>query len=641
MPPNRRMAAAFLLAIVGGSLGYLFLNETSQPSEYLFGGEPLSARELDQVEAAIAQAGLSGHQREGSRIRVPGGEKSVYLAAVADARALPPNFNALLESALNDGGFMESREAKRERLKIAKQQTLAEIIRAMSWVESAYVLYDEQQSSGLQPTRLSTAVVGVMPRPGESLDARRAKKLQELVVHSVAGMKSDNVKVMSLAGEEAGGGDNMDVAMFDDPYYQRRSAFEQSTREKILHVVGFIPGVRVQVNAELDDMVEETQREVMPNARSVPIRKIDRGTQKEQVTQYPAPSATGPSASSVVEDTEQNTTEKTVTKSTETEYIVGQTERIVHRRGFTPKNVRATVAIPREYIAGVWGRRNPVQQSGGSSEPSNVDLKQVQDQVIAEVSNLVEPLLAQLSPGNDLYGATAAQHVKVEVIDTPPMPLIPEATSGEIAIAWIGRWGTTLATLTVALVGLLILRSALRAPVHADASTLRATLAERRDQRRLREKVYPNKPVSGTPLRSQPTVFAPGESIAADDAAEFAETSSAPPAPKVMPTNSMLPRKTVEAVVSDLANISPHNLKLVLDAVDIDILALALVGAEEALVDRVADELPKPASKTFRRHLNQPGPTRLSDVEAAQRAVADVVLRVRAENAPRPINCAA
>ncbi len=150
MTPGARLTAGLLLAVVVVSMGYLFRQGTSGPDAYLFGGEPLSDGQLTRAEAAIAQAGLSGYQREGNRIRVPSGQQAAYLAAVADRDALPPNFNTILENALGKGGPWESREQTRERLKIARQQTLSEIVRAMYWVENAVVLYDEHESQGLR-----------------------------------------------------------------------------------------------------------------------------------------------------------------------------------------------------------------------------------------------------------------------------------------------------------------------------------------------------------------------------------------------------------------------------------------------------------------------------------------------------------
>src|SRR5262245_46538774 len=137
MTPGARITAGLLLAVVVTSLGYLFHQSTAGPDAYLFGGEPFSVGQLNKIKAAIAEKGLSGYQREGNRIRVSAGQQAKYVAAVADAGALPPNFNTILENALAKGGPWESREQTRERLKIARQQTLAEIVRAMSWVDDA------------------------------------------------------------------------------------------------------------------------------------------------------------------------------------------------------------------------------------------------------------------------------------------------------------------------------------------------------------------------------------------------------------------------------------------------------------------------------------------------------------------------
>ena len=69
MTPGARITAGLLLAVVVVSMGYLFRQGTSGPDAFLFGGEPLSEGQLMRVEAAIAQAGLSGCVREGNRIR--------------------------------------------------------------------------------------------------------------------------------------------------------------------------------------------------------------------------------------------------------------------------------------------------------------------------------------------------------------------------------------------------------------------------------------------------------------------------------------------------------------------------------------------------------------------------------------------
>ena len=63
--------------------------ERGGPDAFLFGGEALSDGDLNRIELAIAKANLSGHAREGNRIRVPAGQQAAYLAAIADAGASP------------------------------------------------------------------------------------------------------------------------------------------------------------------------------------------------------------------------------------------------------------------------------------------------------------------------------------------------------------------------------------------------------------------------------------------------------------------------------------------------------------------------------------------------------------------------
>ena len=49
------------------------------------------------MEAAFGKAGLNGFTIEGGRVKVPHAQRAAYLAALADAKALPPNFGDKLQ----------------------------------------------------------------------------------------------------------------------------------------------------------------------------------------------------------------------------------------------------------------------------------------------------------------------------------------------------------------------------------------------------------------------------------------------------------------------------------------------------------------------------------------------------------------
>ena len=85
----------------------------------------------------------------------------------------------------------------------------------------------------------------------------------------------------------------------------------------------------------------------------------------------------------------------------------------------------------------------------------------------------------------------------------------------------------------------------------------------------------------------------------------------------------------------DLVRLSAAELSAVLGDVDANVLVLALAGSHDELVDRICEPMPRRTAKAFRRQLNRLGPTRLSDVEAAQRLVAAAAARRIAERRPR------
>lgn len=457
MTPGARVTAGLLLAVVVVSMGYLFQRGASGPDAYLFGGEPLSDGHLTRVEAAIAKAGLSDYQREGNRIRVPAGQQAKYLAAVADEGALPPNFNTILENALDKGGPWESREATRERLKVARQQTLSEIVRAMHWVESAIVLYDEHESRGLgklETTKQITASVSVKPIVGETLTPYRAKNIQKLVAHAV-NMKATDVAVTNLGeGGLAGGEGEINWEIFDDELLKTKVAFEAQKRESIMGALRDIPGVRVEVNADFNDTVEESTHTAKPDPKAVAQREV---TQDDIASQplgdgggRPGSTAQGPNRQQATASAPAEQA-KTESHSTENNFVVGVEESRVLKKGRSPKEVWATVTVPSSYVKGLWTGRNPAATAPAKPE----DLNTLWEETRPKIENIVNQLLIlQVNKGENSY-----PHVRVVMLDSLPVPAIESPSIVNTAMGWAGRYWNTLATLGVAMFSLLVLRS--------------------------------------------------------------------------------------------------------------------------------------------------------------------------------------
>jgi flagellar M-ring protein FliF len=480
MTPGARITAGLLLAVVVISVGYLFQNGANGPDAYLFGGEPMSNGQLDRVEAAIAKAGLSDFHREGFRIRVPSGQQAKYLAAVADAGALPPNFNTILENALDKGGPWESREATRERLKVARQQTLSEIVRAMPWVENAIVLYDEHESRGLREltsTKQISASVSVKPVAGEILTPLRAKNIQRLVAHSV-NMNPKDVGITNLGdGGPAGNEGGITYDLIDDEFLKTKVMFESQKRESILGALRDIPGVSVEVNADFDDTVEETTHTAKPDPKTAARTET---SQTEDITSsapdnggQPGQTAQGPNRQVATQSVPTQPQNRTHNESTRTDNVVGIEDTRTVKKGYTPREVWATVSIPGAYIKNLWTARNPT----ATAAPKPEDLAKLWEDVRPKVENIVDTLLLlQANKGENTY-----KHVQVVVLDSLPTPTIEPPSSMSKAVAWTGRYWSTLGMLGVAMFSLLVLRSVVNgkpngSPSAAPASTSSLTL---------------------------------------------------------------------------------------------------------------------------------------------------------------------
>ena len=175
MAPGSRLTAGLLAAVVMLSAGYLVMHQGSSPEVDLMHGLPLAAGQLPAMEAALAKANLKGYEIRGTSIFVPRGQEADYMAALAAANALPPTFGAAQHQAVNGNTMFEFGPQRDQRMRIAKQDELAQAICKMPGIESAYVLYDVDSKPGAFKEKLITATAW-SSRPARSNSTRRASR---------------------------------------------------------------------------------------------------------------------------------------------------------------------------------------------------------------------------------------------------------------------------------------------------------------------------------------------------------------------------------------------------------------------------------------------------------------------------------
>ncbi len=459
MTPGARITAGLLLAVVVVGLGFLFTYQASGPEVDLFSGTPVPPTQISQIEAAFAKKGLNDYEIENNRIRIPRGQRDVYLAAVAEARALPPNFDTAFDKALEDTGWISSREEREMRLKLAKQKTLGLIISQMSGIESASVIYDvEVNRHAFNRQRTTTATAAVKPTGSEQLSEGQVASIRSLVAGTIAGLKPNEVTVADLNGPTWHGNPEGGGTALDDPYSTRKRMYEQEWQAKILNALAYVPGVKVTPNVELDRERERTERRVQHDPKPVVVQEAEETNSRLHEGAEPGgrPGYVAQQPNTPVQlatDRGGGSREEQEDSKRQTVAVTSGTQEETFSVGLTPLRVSVSVAIPSGYFQKIWRERSQVAE-GTAQPPDEAQLEQIRTDETNKIRRLVANLLP---PAKGVEDRTELVEIMTFQGFTPEEVHGP--TYSEHALTWLARHWSTVGMLLVAAFSLVMLRS--------------------------------------------------------------------------------------------------------------------------------------------------------------------------------------
>jgi len=466
MTPGARVASLLLVGLVVLCLGYL-ARRPSTADTFLLGGEPFGTSQLTAMEAAFAKAGLKTYEIQSNRVQVPRAEQSAYMAALADAGALPPDFGKYLEKAINSPSPFMSKAEREAMIKVALQNELRLIIRSMKGIENASVLYDVEARQPFGQERVATASVSVKPVGSQPLDEERIPLLRHMVASSIAGLRPENVTVTDLNGRLYSGGVESDGAgLGGDVYSNRKKTYERDWVEKITKAIG-IPGAVVTANVELDLEREHEETEVtydQPPGNPNPAPAADGDHVPSADRDHPTAGAEGDRFGSLarliapaVDGFGHRPSRATPNRS-----------KRITQQGMTPKRVTVTVGIPSSHYEKVWHEKHPARPGAAEREPDELELAAIEASETQRARQVAERLL----PVSDSTQESSPRVVVTSFQNIgSPVPA-PPSVSGwpESAAVWLSQYGIALAAIVLAGCGLLTLRSLIHAPRFAAAA---------------------------------------------------------------------------------------------------------------------------------------------------------------------------
>ncbi len=464
MSPAARIAAGLLLAVIVVSLIYLFQYQVTSGDEFLLDGRPFSSSEMTSIEAAFAQAGLSSSVVVGNRIRIPRGQKAAYLAAMADASALPADFYKYFDDAVSSENPFASNRSLELKHSNAKMKELALIISRMQGIESATVQFDEEARPGLSRAKNKTAMVAVWTAGG-SLDEEQVKAIRNVVSSAYAGLDRHSITITDMTSHLTFGGavGPGGAAEGENYYASYKLQYERDWVRKIRDQLSMIPGVKVNVNVEMSPELAHTSTSVKLDPKPVAMSASE--SSRETTTQLPnhggrpgaLPNGVGNQPVAVT-TASTGTGESTSSESrSDQKNIAGHEQVVASTVPLAPKKVTAAIDVPSSYYAEVWRQRNPTPAGQQPKPPDAALLAQIETETTKRIQETVRNLLPPVIEGTNPY-----PHITVSTYTDLPTQAPTPPTLAAQAQGWLAENWQTLATIVLGCGCLLMVRSMVR-----------------------------------------------------------------------------------------------------------------------------------------------------------------------------------
>jgi flagellar biosynthesis/type III secretory pathway M-ring protein FliF/YscJ len=347
------------------------------------------------------------------------------------------------------------------------------MISQMSSIERAKVVLDPSEGSGAlgRANVPSSASVSVRTVSGD-LTQQQVDAIAHLVAHSHAGLKPENVAIIdSRSGRSLRARDKESVSI--SRYLEVKQAAEKHAKGAIAGALDFIPGVLIQVNAQVNATEELQQTSSYEDPKLGVTNESSRTLNSTMATPNTEPAVRPNTGVNIAmgRNGSQMSDERNDTSSVP---AFGRKESQIRDPKGYPLQINATIGVPRSYFVRLMQDMNSAAtgpSDAGATQPdaksAAIDPAELDAFVLKETDRLklyVTPLI-----DTQAIAGAAAGTVTVSMVPDFAMPVIDEAhitnasssmlasgVSGDL-IKTVGLGG--LALLSVAMMFLMVRRA--------------------------------------------------------------------------------------------------------------------------------------------------------------------------------------
>ncbi|MFO1065098.1 MAG: hypothetical protein U0892_14630 [Pirellulales bacterium] len=446
MTPSARIISALMAGVIIVSMGWILSNQQSSKLEYLFGGQQFTEDQLNTAEKALGEAGLRQYEREGARIKIPTAERDLYLKALAEGGAVPKEWGAEIEKALNSGNPFEAQHTIDRRFANARQVELARMIEQIDGIERAMVSYDEKRS-GFGRNATQVASIGLRGTGGRPIDMELMRRIADSATTYFAGLRPENVTVFDLKNGGSYRGSSDPNVLDQQPYIQAVRSYEAKYKREIAQLLRSYGDVEIGIGVELDPTLKRETEKVKfdPVGTATETTTTKKDTKSAKPLDGGRPGAEPNTAFAMKPASVSNANQQTAESKESSEdqkSVIGHEASLVKEAPLTPKRISVTIGVSEGYFTKLWLQRylqtNPGKTVKDLPAMTVVDRKNLKDEAEANIRGLVEGILPSVREGDD-------RHPLVTVVFNPEIPLPPVAETSvtQTAMTWFGtNWST-------------------------------------------------------------------------------------------------------------------------------------------------------------------------------------------------------
>lgn len=378
---SSKMVIALSVAIMVMAMVWL-MHWSVTPDMVALLDQSFKSEELGSAQRELNRAGVQ-YTVVGDRLFVPADKRDLAMARLQESEALPTDTTIGFSKLMEQQSIWMSNEDRLWQRDLALGNELARVLKNFTGVRAARVFIERPGKRGFGENRAEPkASVQLTMKDSSPVSQPFIQAVASFISGAVSGLKPESVSIVDSAGKPYRIR-SMDNAMASDLQAETRDK-EEHYAEKIRNQLAYIPGIIVNVRAEIET---ESKRVEDRTVKAMAIEEEITSNNERTASNIGEPGVTPNAAAAVPTGSGGTNREETVERN---KYAPGdqKTTVTINTLG-TIKRLTASVSVPRSHMVQILKQR-----TGPDKEPADAEVDAFITEQLTQIRMQVRPLIS-------------------------------------------------------------------------------------------------------------------------------------------------------------------------------------------------------------------------------------------------------